>query len=98
MRRDEVEWVRDNLAAAVETLVGRGDPKPRLERARGKLKWMTRQYMPTKGATQVLTQMQGHLSLLEDTPPAKAGDLVRLRASVGELLVLIDDHLRHWRG
>jgi hypothetical protein len=97
MRRDEIEWVRDNLAAAVEILIGRGDPKPRLERARPKLRWMTRQYMPTKGATKLLAQMQGHLALLEETPPAKAGDLMKLRAAVGELLVLIDDHLRHWR-
>ena len=51
VRRDEIEWVRESLAAA-EILAGRSDPKLRLAKARGQLIWLTREYMPTKGATQ----------------------------------------------
>ena len=52
MRRDEIEWVRQILAGAAEHLAGRGDPDLPLSNARGKVIWVTREYMPTGARNQ----------------------------------------------
>lgn len=98
VRRDEVEWIRDSLTAAAGYLARRGDIGQRVARARERIVWMTRQHMPTRGATAALTRIKAELDQLEALPPAKAADLVPLRTAIDEMLSLIGDCLRHWRG
>ena len=94
VRRDEIEWVRENLAEAVGILAGRGDLKMRLANARGRVIWMIREYMPTRGATAALGTVKDALCRLDDEAPAKAADLAPLRKAIAELIGLIDRHLR----
>src|SRR5438874_1134858 len=89
MRRDEVESVRENLAEARDILASRGDPQARLERARPKLAWLSRQYMPTKAATKALMGVHEHLAVLRKAPPENATGLSGLRKAVIDLLEMI---------
>jgi hypothetical protein len=75
-----------------EILAGRGDAKPRLAAVRTRIGWLTREYMPTKGATAALGAVKDALLRLHDEPPAKAGDLAVLRQTIAVLLEVIDGH------
>jgi hypothetical protein len=85
VRRDEIEWLRDSLAAAERLLASRGDIAERLAKARERVVWMHRYHMPTKGASAALVTVKAEFEQLRLEPPAKAADLV-------------EDCLRHWRG
>lgn len=98
VRRDEVEWLRDSLTRAATLLAGRGDVAQRVAKARERVVWMTRQHMPTRGATAALVRVKAEFDRLEAAPPAKAADLLPLRTAIDGMLGLIGDCLRHWRG
>lgn len=98
VRRDEVEWIRDSLTAAAGYLARRGEIGQRVAQARERVVWMTRQHMPTRGATAALAKAKAEFDRLELAPPAKAADLVPLRTAIDEMLGLVNDCLRHWRG
>jgi hypothetical protein len=97
VRRDVVVSIRESLAEAAEHLAGRGDVKAQLANARPGIAWLRLHHMPTKGAASALTQLQHALRLLDQTPPAKPGDLALFRRAIGGLVAEIDDYLQHWR-
>jgi hypothetical protein len=96
MRRDEVVWLRETLSEAGTILRTRQDVGTRYRLAREKIGWLTRQYMPTKGATKVLTALKAELQRLDATPPTKAADLGHLHQTVQDLVGVIDECLRFW--
>ena len=94
VRREEIELVRDSLAMASKILAGRADPKGRLDQARGRVVWMTAEYMPTKGAATALAEVKDALWRLADEPPEHSADLIGLRRAIAALLEVIDGQLR----
>ena len=59
---------------------------------------MHRQHMPTRGATRALETVKAEFERLRLAPPAKAAELVALKAAIAEMLMLIEDCLRFRRG
>jgi hypothetical protein len=98
VRRDRIEWLRDNLATADRLLRNRGDIGQRVAQARERVIAMHPHHMPTEGAKAALSVIRSEFDRLADVPPTKTAHLTPLRHAIAEMSKVVEGCLRNGRG